>query len=79
MPEIPVAKIIAFPLRATLLITLFPFAPANGGGGELEPYDRWWNCSWNEVCDGVDFCAIGHNNSDMITFRVETAANRGAR
>ena len=78
MPEIPVAKIIAFPLRATLLITLFPFAPANGGNVYSLHDDPWWNCSWNEVCDGVDFCAIGHNNSDMITFRVEEAANRGA-
>ena len=60
MPEIPVAKMIAFPLRVMLLIALFPFAPANGFG---------WNCSWNEACDGVDFCAIRHNNSDMITFR----------
>ena len=28
MPEIPVAKMIAFPLRVMLLIALFPFAPA---------------------------------------------------
>ena len=61
-----------------LLIALFPFAHAysygsnnNNNGGSDQPYhyDPWAGCEYKEACDADDFCAIKHDNSDMITFR----------
>ena len=57
-----------------LLIALLPFAHAssymtnmNDWGSEQSTNTE--DCSWNEACDADDFCAIKHDNSDMITFR----------
>jgi hypothetical protein len=44
-----------------LLVALLPFCVEAVGWRE--------GCSWNEACDADDFCAIKHDNSDMITFR----------
>ena len=70
------------PLRAMLLIALLPFASARYGGGRgyggsyntgtynsHNPEVATSSCTWKESCYAVDYCAIKHNNDDMITFR----------
>ena len=62
------------PLHAMLLIALLPFASARTyGGGHYSSHNppevATSTCTWKESCYAVDYCAIKHNNDDMITFR----------
>ena len=64
------------PLRAMLLIALLPFASAqtynSAGRGTYNSHNpdvATSTCTWKESCYAVDYCAIKHNNDDMITFR----------
>ena len=64
------------PLRAMLLIALLPFASAKtyytgtyNTYNSHNPEVATSSCTYNESCYAVDYCAIKHNNDDMITFR----------
>ena len=63
------------PLHAMLLIALLPFASAQTGFRGTGTYNSHnpevatSTCTWKESCYAVDYCAIKHNNDDMITFR----------